>query len=124
VFLGKRLGVSRYLGLVRASLAVQSIWRGRSARKLATRISAARLIQAHVRGWRDRRRLAEARRLREVRRAAAVVIQSRWRGWAGRRQFCSQREATIAIQAHFRKWRAMRHLSLARNAAVKIQVNA
>ncbi|CAB4000793.1 abnormal spindle-like microcephaly-associated homolog, partial [Paramuricea clavata] len=84
-----------FTNLKRATLRVQSLYRGKIARRHVWRIKAARVIQSHLRGYMARRELL-------ARKQAAVVLEAEVRKFLAKRRYQRLKTASVVIQRRYR----------------------
>jgi IQ calmodulin-binding motif len=104
----------RHTQRVAFSVALQTAWRARQARKQLRELRAAVVVQRHVRGAQARRRLAQLAR-------AALAVQATWRRFRQEREYRRLRSAALCVQAAARGWQQRRDVRRLREAAVTVQ---
>ncbi|GAV61578.1 Myosin_head domain-containing protein/IQ domain-containing protein/Myosin_N domain-containing protein [Cephalotus follicularis] len=108
-----------YIGMRKASIHVQSVWRGKLARKLykdMKREACAVKIQKHLRRQLARSSYTNAK-------ASAVILQTGMRTMAARHEFRhrEQTKAAVTIQAYWRCYRAFSYHQKLRRVSVLSQ---
>ncbi|CAM2118694.1 unnamed protein product [Caretta caretta] len=110
--------VKNYTKIKKAALCLQSAFRAKKARQLATIIQAAQRIQSVLQMYLDRRRFLKKK-------TAAVAIQSAFRCHRMKTRYKAIRDSTVAIQRWYRACRMARlqkaEYSAQRQAVIIIQ---
>ncbi|NXS35336.1 ASPM protein, partial [Pomatostomus ruficeps] len=109
----------RFHKIKESTIKIQAAYRGYKGRQWASKLRAARLIQAWFRGYKARKEYEAVLR-------AALVVQSHWRTKQLRSRFLKMKACALTIQRAWRATRAARAVRqrflAARSAAVKVQL--